>query len=264
MQALVINLERSKSRLDFQNQQLQQLAISFERIDAVDAANLDEGTYEANANSWERPLRRTEVACALSHLSAWQKVLSDDQPYLILEDDALLSIHIKLIVDALASRTDYDCVNLETRARRKTITRKKKNLCNEFRLSGLIQDRCGAAAYVLWPSGAQSLLEWVDRNGIGLADAILSLGPDWKHGQIVPAAAIQMDCCNYYGVQSPIETSTNIHNVPKPKASSKCPFLWRRLKAQVRIAKRKLCSIVSAETVNLRPHGISPCGSING
>jgi glycosyl transferase family 25 len=264
MQALVINLERSKSRIDFQNQQLKELGISFERIDAIDAANLDEGTYEAHANSWERPLRRTEVACALSHLSAWQKVHSDDQPYLVLEDDALLSSHIKLIIDALASRTDYDCVNLETRARRKTTTRKKTNLCNEFRLSGLIQDKCGAAAYVLWPSGAQSLLEWIDRNGIGLADAILALGPNWNHGQIEPAAAIQMDCCDYYGIQSPLETSTNIHNTPKPIASRTHPFLWRRLKAQARMAKRKLCTIVSAETVNLQPHGITPSGSING
>tara|TARA_X000000950_G_scaffold212707_1_gene255917 strand:- start:93 stop:887 length:795 start_codon:yes stop_codon:yes gene_type:complete len=264
VQALVINLERSKSRLDFQNQQLKKLGIFFERIDAIDATHLNEDTYQVHANSWERPLRRTEVACALSHLSAWQKVISGDRPYLILEDDALLSNHTKLLIDALAPRSDYDCITLETRMRRKTISRKKQRICKGFWLSRLIQDKSGAAAYALWPSGAKRLLAWYHDHGLGLADAMLSLGPNWNHGQIEPAVAIQMDCCDYYGVQSPIETSTNINNVPKPKASSIYPFLWRRLKAQMRMATRKLFATISAETTEIQPHGIKNYSSIDG
>tara|TARA_B100001093_G_scaffold507612_1_gene568409 strand:- start:317 stop:1108 length:792 start_codon:yes stop_codon:yes gene_type:complete len=263
MQALVINLERSKSRLEYQKKQLEGLSIPFERINAIDANKLDDKTYEANANHWERPLRRTEVACALSHLSAWERVKRDNNTYLILEDDALLSSHTKLITDALVSRTDYDCVNLETRARRKRITRKKTTLCNGFHLSGLIQDKSGAAAYVLWPSGAQRLLEWIDKNGIGLTDATLALGPRWKHGQLVPAAAIQMDCCDFYDLKTPIQTSSNINNTPKP-VTSKSLFVWRRLKAQIRIATRKLITIATAENVNLRPQNITPCAFSNG
>lgn len=264
MQALVINLERSKNRLNFQKQQLKELSISFERIDAIDANKLDDKTFEANANHWERPLRRTEVACALSHISAWERVKRDNNAYLILEDDALLSNHTKLIIDSLISRTDYDCVNLETRARRKRITRKKTTLCNGFHLSGLIQDKSGAAAYVLWPKGAQHLLEWINKNGIGLTDAILALGPRWKHGQLVPAAAIQMDCCHFFGIKSPIETSSNIHNTPKPTVSKSHIFLSRRLKAQIRIATRKIITIATAENVNLQPQNITPCALSNG
>ena len=121
MHALVINLECSKERLEFQKQQLSVLGVSFVRIPAVSAKDLDDATYAEHANQWERPLRRTEVACALSHICAWKKVLNAGRPFMILEDDALLSFHIKQILSSLESYTNYDCVNLETR--------RKKRLC---------------------------------------------------------------------------------------------------------------------------------------
>ncbi len=261
--ALVINLDCSKERFDFQKQQLQVLDIHFERIPAVDSDELDEGTYAEHANNWERPLRRTEVACALSHIIAWKTILKKQLPCLILEDDALLSSYTKSILEALASRNEFDCVNFETRARRKWVSKKKSHLTGGFHLSQLIQDKSGAAAYVLWPSGAKLLLKWIDRQGVGLADATLALGPRLKHGQIEPAAAIQMDCCNHYGILSPIETSTSIHNTPKPVPSTLHPFLYRRLRGQVCIALKKLWNYRLSECVELMPHDITDL-ALNG
>ena len=256
MHSLVINLECSKERFDFQKQQLEVLKIPFERIPATSAEELDEATYAEHANNWERPLRRTEVACALSHLTAWQKVLLNEKPLLILEDDALLSTHTKSILEALMTRNDFDCVNFETRARRKWVAREKSCLLENFHLSRLIQDKSGAAAYVLWPSGAKLLLKWVDRHGLALADATLALGPKLKHGQIEPAIAIQMDCCNHYGITSPIETKSYIHNTPKPGPPSWHPFLWRRLKGQARIALKKVRNCRLSESIELKPYGL--------
>ena len=257
MHALVINLECSKERLEFQQQQLTVLGIPFLRIPAVSAKDLGDTTYAEHANNWARPLRRAEVACALSHIIAWKTILKKESPCLILEDDALLSSYTKSILEALASRNEFDCVNLETRARRKWVSKKKSHLLGGFHLSQLIQDKSGAAAYVLWPSGAKLLLKWIDRQGVGLADATLALGPRLKHGQIEPAAAIQMDCCNHYGILSPIETSTSINNTPKPEPSTLHPFLYRRLRGQVRIALKKLWNYRLSECVELMPHDVT-------
>lgn len=255
MHALVINLERSKERLDFQQKQLAVLGISFVRIPAVSANDLSDTTYTEHANNWERPLRRTEVACSLSHIKAWEAVVQRNAPFLILEDDALLSTHTKEVLDALVQQTDYDCVNLETRARKKRVSKKKSHLWGNFYLSKLIQDKSGAAAYVLWPNGAKLLLEWVHKCGLGLADATIALGPSWNHGQVEPAAAIQLDCCNHYKLTCPLETSTGIHNNPKPESSTWYPFLWRRLRGQVRIAVKKLIHFLLSESVELKPCG---------
>ena len=104
-------------------------------------------------------------------------------------------------------------------------------------------------------NGATKLLKWIQENGLGLADAILSTGPTWNHGQIEPAAATQLDCCYHYGLTCPLQTSTSIHNIPKPKSSSLYPFLWRRLRGQARIAIKKLTHYRLSESVELRPYG---------
>ena len=80
MHALVINLECSKERLQFPTATTVSSGVSFARILAVSANDLDDATYAEHANNWERPLRRTEVACALSHAQAWETVIRRNAP----------------------------------------------------------------------------------------------------------------------------------------------------------------------------------------
>ena len=46
MNALVINLKRSEDRMSYMTKQLDRLHISFERIDAFDANDLETSLYE--------------------------------------------------------------------------------------------------------------------------------------------------------------------------------------------------------------------------
>ena len=253
MDALVINLERSADRMAFQASQLEQLGIPYQRVAAIDSITLDAGTYQAKAYDWERPLRDTEVACCLSHTKAWQIVLESNRPHLVLEDDALLCSKTGTIIQALESYHNYDCVNLETRGRRKTVSKKKTPLIEDFKISKLIQDKSGAAAYVLWPDGAKKLLNWIETRGLGLADAIIAGGPSLRHGQIEPAAALQLDCCHLYGIECPLETRSQIHHVDKPAANMILRFRWRRLIAQLKIALRKARALATAESKEIMP-----------
>ena len=258
MRALVINLARSRERMDFQTAQLAGLGIEFERVTAIDASTLDEDTYQTKAYDWERPLRDTEVACCLSHTKAWQIVLESNRPHLVLEDDALLCSKTGTLIQALESYQNYDCVNLETRGRRKTVSKKKTPLIEDFKISKLVQDKSGAAAYVLWPDGAKKLLNWIETRGLGLADAIIAAGPSLRHGQIEPAAALQLDCCHLYGIECPLETQTHIHHVDKPVANMVLRFRWRRLLAQLKIALRKARALATAESKEIIPSKDSP------
>ena len=252
MDALVINLERSADRMAFQASQLEHLGIPYRRVAAIGTSMLDVDT-QAKAYDWERPLRDTEVACCLSHTKAWQIVLESNRPHLVLEDDALLCSKTGTLLQALESYHNYDCVNLETRGRRKTVSKKKTPLIEDFKISKLVQDKSGAAAYILWPDGAKKLLHWVETHGLGLADAILALGPSLRHGQVEPAAALQLDCCHLYGIECPLETQSYIHHVDKPVASKALLFRWRRLCAQLKIALRKVLACASAESKEILP-----------
>jgi len=256
MRALVINLARSRERMDFQAGQLQGLGIEYERVEAIDAKQLDPNTYAENAYHWERPLRDTEVACCLSHAAAWEQVQKLKKPCLILEDDALLCNQTKVILEALEKKTQYDCVNLETRGRTKFVSKEKETLTDRFKTSKLIQDKSGAAAYVLFPSGAEILLEKLRIKGAGLADALIATTYHWKHGQLEPAAAIQLDCCEHYRIMNPLNTESGITSSDKPQAKNPFLFRWRRSVSQLSIAFRKLSFLRTAESIQIEPYHI--------
>ena len=75
----VINLDRSKDRLDSMKTQLDNLNLAFERIAAIDGRCADEDSLnkhysqELNRKKYFTPLTKGEIGCYLSHLSACKK-----------------------------------------------------------------------------------------------------------------------------------------------------------------------------------------------
>ena len=240
-------------RLEFQKKQLESLGIDYAIIEAVDASHLDENFYQEKSMSWERPLRKSELACCLSHVLAWEKVIKEDKPYLILEDDAILHKDTPSALNALGDLDNYDCVNLETRNRKKVISRIKIPFLKHYALSQIICNKSGAAAYLLWPSGAKHLYGYYKKNGAALADAILANCDHFKHFQIQPALAIQIDCCSHYNVIPPIETASNISQQPKPITITNKAFIfsYRRLKSQLKTVFRQLITLFSSKRTNV-------------
>jgi glycosyl transferase family 25 len=255
MNALVINLKSSIDRLEFQKKQLDSLHIGYAVIEAVEASQLDENFHREQSMSWERPLRKSELACCLSHVSAWEKVIKEDRPYLILEDDAILHKDMPSALSALSNQGNYDCVNFETRNRKKIISKTKIPLFAAYTLSKIIHNKSGAAAYLLWPSGAQILYNYYKKNGAALADAILANCDHFKHFQIEPALAIQIDCCADYNIVPPIETASNISQQPKPTSNNRLMFAFRRLKAQAKILFKQLITLFSSKRTNVPFYG---------
>lgn len=199
MQSLVINLKDASTRMTAMEQQLVRLGLPFERIEAVTS---DEAAQTGSPAYWltgERPLKDTEKACLLSHMAAWRSVVARNEPILILEDDAVLSSKVPQLLTALGSETQFEHLSLETRKRRKLLSKSKSMVTADLAAHRLLQDRSGAAAYVLWPAGARKLLEHVESH-VGLADAVISLAHNMASYQIDPACALQMDRCEAYGI----------------------------------------------------------------
>ena len=99
MKTFVINLKGRKDRLEaFKLNNLKH--ISCQRVEAINGYDIDykkltESGFDTDHN-WIDPILNTtisrgEVGCFLSHYALWKKCILDNEPYLILEDDAIIS-----------------------------------------------------------------------------------------------------------------------------------------------------------------------------
>jgi glycosyl transferase family 25 len=110
MRAYVINLRRSPERRISITAQLTTHGIDYEIVEAVDGRELDLtdpqviGTIAPSfrAVDWFPP---TLAACAMSHLSAYRKVLDANLPWaLIMEDDVTIPADLRVIAEAVAAQ----------------------------------------------------------------------------------------------------------------------------------------------------------------
>jgi len=202
MEIIVISLLSAVDRRAFQKEQLGSLNLKFRFLNAIPKDLVSLETIRKHYYDWYRPLSKNEIACFQSHDLAWNIVINDDKPYLILEDDALLSKKINSILPTLSKIENYDLINLENRGRKKFLSKSGIEINSETVLYKLFQDRTGAAAYILWPSGARKLIDFTKNNGISLADAHITSCPKLETGQIEPTYAVQLDHCSFYGISN--------------------------------------------------------------
>lgn len=256
MKIFVINLDTSKQRLDFQQLQFERLNLKFERIPAVSINDISEQEYQALGFGWQRPLRKVEVACFLSHKKAWEAVLSSNEPTLILEDDAVLVNDLAKVLDQLDQKqlNDIDLINFEVRSRKKIISKKPvlELLDLDVEFYDLYQDRTGAAGYLLYPSGAQKLLSRLEATSPAIADGFIFSAYELNALQIEPALIIQEDQLAVYGLseaeqfESTIGRSENFKPTYK-SLSEKKMFRKRRVMGQLKMAFRYLQVLFKAE-----------------
>jgi len=236
MRALVINLDAATERLEMMRTQLDALEIDWERLDATGLAQIDPPLGDRIWQSWERPLRQTEMAGMCSHLLAWQRVSDSGQPWLILEDDALLDKSVPTFLETVSGLAGLEHISLETRGRAKYLDPKPHSKAPIQRLR---LDRSGAAAYVLWPSGARKLVTRSAKTR-GLADALLCAEPGLRSWQAVPALAIQLDQCARYGAPAPIATVSQIDALAIPTRERTIRQRIRRVLSQLRMGIRQV------------------------
>ena len=251
MDCIIINLETAKDRMDFMTKQMDKFTLKFLRINALSENDLILNNEQSYWNTWERPLKNTEKACLLSHINAWKSVVENNTPTLILEDDAFLSNDTKSVFKAATALQNVDLLSLEVRFRKKLLSKKREELYLGYFYSRLYQSGSGAAAYILWPSGARKLIAY-SKKQVALADALIADCKNLKSFQIEPACALQLDCLPMYGIQSPIKHSSIINsgdnfNRPSYENRTRLKFLRKRLISQLKKGLQKFFLIRKSE-----------------
>ncbi|MDC1450394.1 glycosyltransferase family 25 protein [Candidatus Thioglobus sp.] len=248
MQIFVINLPDAVNRRKLQKDQLTKLGLEYKILIATSFEDISEATYKKHYFDWQRPLRKTEVACYFSHRSAWKRVIKNNKPALILEDDAILSKTLPELLDSLNMIQNTDLINLENRSRKKFVSKSYTDIACGSKLLTLYQDRTGAAGYILWPTGAKKLIQLEKNSGIGLADAHITACHALKAYQVEPSPIIQLDQCKDYGI-----SNTYTHIASKSTVSTPdnyrggAYFILKRLLYQLKLALRQLFILTKSQ-----------------
>lgn len=109
MKIYVISLSGSPRR-DKINQQLDSKKITYEFIDAIDKNTITNDdiskVYDSKAcyNRHNRHLVTAEIACFMSHIKAWKIISENNDPAIILEDDAILTDNFNFLSDILSNK----------------------------------------------------------------------------------------------------------------------------------------------------------------
>lgn len=241
MQVIVINLPDAVERRTFQEQQLQKLSLNYTILVATSVDDIDEKTYKQHYNDWLRSLKKTEVACYYSHKKCWDKVISSNQPALILEDDAYLSDNINVLLNNIKTNQDIDYIDLEVTNRKKNISHQASLSYSEHKLSKIYLNSYGAAGYVLFPSGAKKLIKHEQINGIALADAHIASCHNLNAFQAEPACVVQFNLCHLFNINVPeyidaLSSSISIEKKPQKTIS----FQYKRYISEIKLGLRKL------------------------
>jgi glycosyl transferase, family 25 len=160
----LINLDRSKDRLETMRRQLDDLGLAFERVPAIDGAarpdlmtDIDTALYRRMHGRGVRP---GEVGCFLSHIEVMQRFLASAFDYaVILEDDASLSPSLPGLLDTIAAEApgrDWDVLKLESR--RRGLPLRLRSLTADHDLCVSLFRSTGSAGYIVTRRAAQAYL----------------------------------------------------------------------------------------------------------
>ena len=171
---LVINLDKSRERRDRVYKGFQHCGPQIARIPAVYGSYLPLSARKALTGSAEYARRRGTLGCFLSHVSAWEWVVTNGaQHCLIVEDDVLPTVRLPLNVSSLAIPADYDICFVNQRMER-VIPIESIDKINSFQVCSPAQAVAsmpgsmtapGGDGYFLSAAGAQRLLTAVEQDG---------------------------------------------------------------------------------------------------
>jgi glycosyl transferase, family 25 len=124
--AFYINLDARQDRREFMERQFAEIGMRVQRIPAVSAGSLPAEMLERHCSPRSvHCLSRSELGCWLSHTKAWRAFLATGASWgLVLEDDAILSIHLPEFISAFLAgeaASSHDLLQLESTARRSRV-----------------------------------------------------------------------------------------------------------------------------------------------
>jgi glycosyl transferase, family 25 len=157
IRAFYLNLEREAERRRFMQEQLAEVGIPGERVDAVDGSKPLPPEL-ARHFSDKHVMDVGALGCYASHIKAWQQIVNENVPVaLVLEDDAILDRNLaSLLGEVVAALPQgWDMVHLATKPDRAVCTIAKLPGHAVVQYSRVPP---GAVGYLLSDAGAKKLV----------------------------------------------------------------------------------------------------------
>lgn len=160
----VLHAPRVEERRRMMTEQLDGLGVSWESVEGVDAQaldmqNVEAYSEEASLRDLGRPLVAGELACVMSHVAMWERIVREGiEEVLILEDDIRIGVGL-LRVLAARSRLppDYELINFLTDVAQVPFGPIVTDIYRASRHQG---NANRASCYLLKRSGAAKLLDF--------------------------------------------------------------------------------------------------------
>lgn len=168
MKTYIISLERAKERNKYIKKHIIDRQLDHKIINATDGNLLTEKDIETNCNikqveKYPLWLSKGAIACAMSHLQAYEEFLkTDDKAAFIIEDDVFLPKDIKKIlleVEEEVKNNEVILLYYTTFSPEKISTIARKKLSSGGLFYPLGFESSTAAAYVIGRGAAQNLKE---------------------------------------------------------------------------------------------------------
>ena len=241
----MINLVRVPDRAEYMLEEAHRVGLGdINLFAAIDAQDLDiEGAarfYKPRA--WEKywELSKSEVACFESHLSLWRQCAQGNQPYVICEDDIVISQSAKSALLELQNYSnDFDLIHLDSGSGIHRIG--KPVLWGSLQISSIVETVNSAAFYMLSPEGARKLVERAEQGYCDHADDFLTRPLKGHRAyQLVPAVAIQGMFAEPAHVHPSIRVSERTARPRINTPPSKGPVTYRLIKEMRRTYRRRM------------------------
>lgn len=200
MHCYYINLARRTDRRAIMEERFANLALTYERIEALTPSDITPSQRERYCNADNRSWQsEAELSCSLSHLQAMRQFLSTPAPFAaIFEDDSILSPSLPTVLTQFEQAAPpVDILRLETDNGRLRIPPHSNDRVGEFAMFRLFNSGDGAAGYIISRKGAQRVLGG-EEVLFKLTDQALynpyePISRDLVVRQLVPAVVIQED-----------------------------------------------------------------------
>lgn len=181
----IVSLKDSLDRRSLISEQLKALSLNYTLFDAINPKeNKDFLSYYDECKAIEingRNLTLGEIGCTLSHQFIYQDIMKEEKDFfLILEDDALINIDLKCLLERLNEiKESWDVIILGY-SKVSEVYYKKLNKFNpigpaifdfkEYRIGSVLKNStCGTVGYILNKAGAEKLYNQ-EIKAVSLAD----------------------------------------------------------------------------------------------
>lgn len=164
MQSLVISLKTATERRQHIETQFGQQNIQYKFFDALTPDLAAPLAKEMQLNVNAEFLSAGELACFMSHVSIWQKMVDENIPYLaIFEDDVYLGEQATVLLNEDQwIQQDWNIIKLEAFADKVFLSQKSIDIAEGQRqIYQLKGKNLGTAGYVLSLQGAKAYLKYI-------------------------------------------------------------------------------------------------------